>query len=195
MLKRRRREKKKKNEKKSFKDTPVSRELSALVGHHVSVAFERATALKAKPNLHKAVGKWIWTKYINPARNDDLTLSHWVKENTEEETINFADYNKTVDVLEYTDEEYEKYLKADRDWDKDETDYLFDLCRKYDIRWTIIHDRYNWKDKTRTMEDLRDRYYSVNKKILQVRPMTPGGQTDKGQLIALNSYDKGVLFF
>jgi len=39
-------------------DAPVSRELSALVGHHVSVAFERATALKAKPNLHKAVGKW-----------------------------------------------------------------------------------------------------------------------------------------
>ena len=43
-------------------------------------------------------------------------------------------------------------LLADRDWDKDETDYLFDLCRKYDIRWTITHDRYNWKDKTRTME-------------------------------------------
>ncbi|GBB87898.1 hypothetical protein RclHR1_01440013 [Rhizophagus clarus] len=183
--------KEKKIEKKTFKDTPVSRELSALVGHHVSVAFERATALKAKPNLHKTVGKWISTKYINPARNDDLMLSHWVKENTEEEAINFAEYNKTVDVLEYTEEEYEKYLK-DRDWDKDETDYLFDLCRKYDIRWTIIHDRYDWKDKNRTMEDLRDRYYSVNKKILQVRPTTPGSanQTDKGQLIALNSYDK-----
>lgn len=183
--------KERKVERKTFKDTPVSRELSALVGHHVSVAFERATALKAKPNLHKTVGKWISTKFINPARNDDLMLNHWVKENTEEEAINFAEYNKTVEVLEYSEEEYEKYLK-DRDWDKDETDYLFDLCRKYDIRWTVIHDRYEWKDKNRTMEDLRDRYYSVNKKIYQVRPVTPGlaSQTDKGQLIALNSYDK-----
>ncbi|CAG8523086.1 12253_t:CDS:10 [Funneliformis caledonium] len=170
-------------------NTPVSRELSALVGHHVSVAFERATALKAKPNLHKAVGKWTWNKYINPARNDDLMLSHWTKENTEEETISFADFNKKVEIEEYTDEEYEKYLK-DRDWSREETDYLFDLCRKYDIRWTVIHDRYDWKDKDRTMEDLRDRYYSVIKKILQVRPITPGSQTDKGQQIALNSYDK-----
>ncbi|CAI2168858.1 2535_t:CDS:10 [Funneliformis geosporum] len=172
-------------------NTPVSRELSALVGHHVSVAFERATALKAKPNLHKAVGKWTWNKYLNPARNDDLMLSHWTKENTEEETISFADFNKKVEIEEYTDEEYEKYLKGtDRDWSREETDYLFDLCRKYDIRWTVIHDRYYWKDKNRSMEDLRDRYYSVIKKILQVRPITPGSQTDKGQQIALNSYDK-----
>ena len=28
------------------------------------------------------------------------------------ETINFAEYNKKVKVLEYTEEEYEKYLKG-----------------------------------------------------------------------------------
>lgn len=37
---------------------------------------------------------------------------------------------------------------------------------------------------------MKDRYYSACKKILQIRPMTPGNHSDKGTMIALNSYDK-----
>nr|CAG8503448.1 1702_t:CDS:2 [Entrophospora candida] len=69
-----------------------------------------------------------------------------------------------------------KLMDQDQDWSKEETDYLFDMCRKYDLR---------------TIEDLKERYYSVCKKILQIKPSQPGNnQQDKGAIIALNTYDK-----
>ncbi|CAJ0643416.1 6013_t:CDS:2 [Entrophospora sp. SA101] len=65
------------------------------------------------------------------------------------------------------------------------------MCRKYDLRFIIIHDRYDFPNKIRTIEDLKERYYSVCKKILQIRPTQPGNnQQDKGAIIALNTYDK-----
>ncbi|CAJ0824193.1 6479_t:CDS:2 [Entrophospora sp. SA101] len=97
--------------------------------------------------------------------NDGLRLKHWTK------VSNIED--------------------QDRDWSKEETDYLFDMCRKYDLRFIIIHDRYDFPNKIRTIEDLKERYYSVCKKILQIRPTQPGNnQQDKGAIIALNTYDK-----
>ncbi|CAJ0846241.1 12398_t:CDS:2, partial [Entrophospora sp. SA101] len=97
--------------------------------------------------------------------------------------------NNPINVEKYSDEEYNKYL-IDKDWSKEETDYLFDMCKKYDLRFIVIHDRYDFPNKTRTIEDLKDRYYSACKKILQIRPMIPGNPSDKGTMIALNSYDK-----
>ncbi|KAL5983409.1 hypothetical protein ACLOJK_017494 [Asimina triloba] len=52
----------------------------------------------------------------------------------------FAKYNKSVDVLKYTDEEYEKYLTdpnitLQKSWTKEETDQLFDLCQRFDLRF------------------------------------------------------------
>ena len=41
----------------------------------------------------------------------------------------------------------------DKEWTKEETDYLFFLAKDYDTRWYIIHDRYDFPDgKQRTME-------------------------------------------
>ena len=40
----------------------------------------------------------------------------------------------------------------DSDWSKDETDYLFQLCRRFDLRFPVIEDRYSFEDKFRTME-------------------------------------------
>lgn len=33
---------------------------------------------------------------------------------------------------------------ADKDWTKEETDYLFSVVQEYDARWYIIHDRYTY---------------------------------------------------
>lgn len=66
-----------------------------------------------------------------------------------------------VDVLTYTDNEYEQYLQ-DKDWTRTETDVLFDLCRRYELKFLIIHDRWNnilYPD--RSIEDLKERYYTI----------------------------------
>ncbi|XWS36067.1 hypothetical protein CRYUN_Cryun20dG0051900 [Craigia yunnanensis] len=77
---------------------------------------------------------------------------------------------QSVDVIKYTDEEYEKYL-TDPTWTKEETDQLFDLCEQFDLRFIIIADMFL---TFRTVEELKDRYYSVSRAILIVRAPSPG---------------------
>lgn len=42
-------------------------------------------------------------------------------------------------------------------WSKEETDQLFDLCERFDLRFVVIADRF---PSSRTVEELKDRYYS-----------------------------------
>jgi DNA methyltransferase 1-associated protein 1 len=53
-------------------------------------------------------------------------------------------------------------------WTKEETLYLWDLCKQYDLRFIVVHDRYD-SQYDRTLEELKDRYYSVAKRILEHR--------------------------
>ncbi|CAG8547091.1 12039_t:CDS:2, partial [Acaulospora colombiana] len=64
----------------------------------------------------------------------------------------FAEYNKDTEVLEYNEEEYQKFL-TDKEWTKEETDYLFSLCRKYDLRFIVIHDRYEYSERSMEEEE------------------------------------------
>ncbi|MCD7464022.1 hypothetical protein HAX54_051928, partial [Datura stramonium] len=56
---------------------------------------------------------WQWLPFTSSARKDNLQLYHWAElQHGVPPTgdYSFAKYNKSVDVLEYTDEEYEKFL-------------------------------------------------------------------------------------
>lgn len=50
--------------------------------------------------------------------------------------------SKTVQVPVYSEQEYQMYLHDDG-WTKAETDHLFDLCKRFDLRFVVIHDRYD----------------------------------------------------
>lgn len=116
-------------------------------------------------------------------------------------TYYFDQFNVKLDLPSYTNEEYESFLKGsaltfytneDDDWTKEETDYLWSLCADFDLRWIVIADRYEWEGKERTMEDLKDRYYSGVRKLLAGR--TPESLMTATQLEQYNSYkwDKGI---
>ncbi|KAJ1326760.1 DNA methyltransferase 1-associated protein 1 [Microdochium nivale] len=101
---------------------------------------------------------------------------------TDLEDSAFAKYNVRVDVPQYSDELYESALTS-TEWTKEETDYLFDLARDFDLRWSLVWDRYEYTPKqadaaedgentdvtraivpatrARTLEDLKFRYYDV----------------------------------
>lgn len=49
---------------------------------------------------------------------------------------------QTVQVPIYSEQEYQMYLHDDA-WTKAETDHLFDLSRRFDLRFVVIHDRYD----------------------------------------------------
>ena len=109
----------------------------------------------------------------------------------------FARFNKKPRMIKYDDEEYNKAVQPMKsDWDKLETDVLFDLCERFNMRFIVIADRFadelqeridkincvsaakitnaskNGRRrqvkaeskkvaKDRTVDELKDRYYSV----------------------------------
>lgn len=55
-------------------------------------------------------------------------------------------------------------------WTKEETDQLFDLCERFDLRFIVIADRF---PSSRTVEELKERYYSgVSLRLLPVNPLS-----------------------
>uniref|UniRef100_A0A1I7UT01 DNA methyltransferase 1-associated protein 1 n=1 Tax=Caenorhabditis tropicalis TaxID=1561998 RepID=A0A1I7UT01_9PELO len=120
----------------------------------------------------RAVRKFKWVGFANEARDDGLLLHHWVRADKVEsmQPYIFSRFNKVIDVLTYSDEEYDAVLRTSK-WSKEETDYLFDTCRLYDIRWPIVYDRYDCKKFgiNRSVEDLKERFYSVTYEVNLLR--------------------------
>ncbi|KJH46624.1 Myb-like DNA-binding domain protein [Dictyocaulus viviparus] len=149
----------------------MHRELYNLIGNvetKVAGAVVPTEIRKGFRQLNAQLGgrlarKYKWVPFINEARNDSLQLYHWqrVDKLDNPEPYPFAKFNKVINIPDFTDEEYEKYFKLDK-WTLEETRHLFDVCRRFDIRWPIVHDRYDReKYGFRSMEDLKDRFYSI----------------------------------
>ena len=159
---------------------------------------------KVVPKLDRPVDKWVWHSFKNPAREDGVQMSHWMKEKEIDDPYPFARFNKKARVITYTEEEYKKAVQPMiSDWDKLETDVLFDLCQRFNMRFIVIADRFtdelqdrldqlncvqntkapaNAKGrkrdlkaaskrvaKDRTVDELKDRYFSVAAKVLTHR--------------------------
>ena len=64
-------------------------------------------------------------------------------------------------IPSYTDADYLQVLNSET-WSKQETDHLFDLCRRFDLRFIVINDRWDRsRFNDRSIEDLKERYYEV----------------------------------
>ncbi|XP_020884295.1 SWR1-complex protein 4 isoform X1 [Arabidopsis lyrata subsp. lyrata] len=163
-------EKKSRPQKESHrKPDGISREVYALTGGVAPLM--PSIDLKRRPPPDEKVA-WKWLSFTNSARKDDLQLYHWVRVVNDVPPTgdySFAKYNKSVDILKYTDEEYENHL-TDPVWTKEETDQLFEFCQNFDLRFVVIADRF---PVSRTVEELKDRYYSVNRALLRARAQSP----------------------
>lgn len=112
--------------------------------------------MKAKLGMKK-VREWKWMPFVNPARTDGAVFHHWQRVADEGKEYPFSQFNKKVEIPTYEDSDY---IPAEG-WSRQETDHLFDLCRRFDLRFIVICDR--WDRSTfpnRTVEDLKERYYS-----------------------------------
>ena len=45
-------------------------------------------------------------------------------------------------VFRYDEEEWENLIEADPTWSRAETDYLLDMCERFELRFLVIADRY-----------------------------------------------------
>lgn len=152
----------------------VSREVYALTGGLAPlIPSLDVSNLKKRPPSDKEKITWQWLPFTSSARTDNLQLYHWVRVvNGVPPTgdYSFAKYNKSVDIVKYTDEEYEKHL-TDPMWTKEETDRLFDLCERFDLRFIVIADRF---PSSRSVEELKSRYYTVTRALVVARAPSSG---------------------
>mmetsp|Transcript_8824 Transcript_8824/g.18876 ORF Transcript_8824/g.18876 Transcript_8824/m.18876 type:complete len:443 (+) Transcript_8824:44-1372(+) len=167
----------------------MSREAFALLGDsHPIISSQLVSVkkkdMKAKPKPStKGIPTWQYKPFKNSARTDGLELFRWVKgykdlngrmREPEDTEYYFAKFNKKIQLFKYTNEEYEALIRGDSgDWSKEETDYLFDLCERFDLRFTLVADRYEFAGTpagaSRSLEDLKDRYYSIARRLLVAR--------------------------
>lgn len=195
----------------------IHKELQALLGDNapsLAIAHSEAKALlgrqqgesatgfrpKFKRKERKAKG-WRWVGFKSPARSDELVLYHWVPADDQEANRSaddsiarrhdFSIFNTNSGVYSYSNEEYSQHLKDDG-WSKEETDYLIDLCQKYDLRFVVIADRWDWPaspNKHRSMEDLKARYYAICRRLIRSR-ISVEDMESRQQLLQTYSFDK-----
>ncbi|OBT49428.1 hypothetical protein VE00_00418 [Pseudogymnoascus sp. WSF 3629] len=188
----------------------LQREVQSLGGDNpISIVPAVPQFKKRRLVSRKPAAKWELKPFKNSAREDDMTLKHWrrkvevppkqeaqegeggeavggeVKEEVDDSA--FAKFNVQVNIPKYDDEQYEAKLKNE-DWTKEETDYLMQTARGFDLRWPLVWDRYEYQPapppegtestalvpelKPRTLEDLKARYYDVAAKMMSVhRPV------------------------
>ncbi|GAB1316272.1 swr complex subunit [Madurella fahalii] len=195
----------------------LAREVQNLGGDNpIAIVPEVSFFKKRRFASRKPAARWELKAFTNSARGDggSLVLRHW-KRKTEDgpppdpaqdaesrpgedgvdgetkddkpEDSAFAKFNVRVAVPQYNQDQYQSNLQSN-DWTKEETDYLMELAREYDLRWAIIWDRYDFTPKpateegangtstavvpapkARTMEDLKARYYEVAAKMMAVQ--------------------------
>ncbi|KAI9788604.1 MAG: swr complex subunit [Piccolia ochrophora] len=222
--------KQKKVEKK--RESWVTREMASLMGERTP-PIAIGEPVQFKPKINRKANPWERRGFQNPARNDGLVLYHWrmrnrpkpdakpVGEDGPDQVMadgarspeppdshyHYAKFNVKVEITEYNEQEYDGHLRDD-DWSKEETDYLLDLCRSFDLRWVVIADRYEYDParssasaennedatvpiaKQRSMEDMKARYYSVAAKIMALRrPLSTMSQSEYDRYETLTKFD------
>ncbi|KAK3305332.1 uncharacterized protein B0T15DRAFT_531996 [Chaetomium strumarium] len=195
----------------------LAREVQSLGGDNpIAIVPEVPFFKKRRYASRKPAARWELRAFTNSARGDNgsLVLRHWkrktdhgppgeppqepesrpsedgvdteMKEEKPEDSA-FAKFNVRVSVPQYNEDQYQSNLQS-TEWTKEETDYLLELAKEYDLRWPIIWDRYEFvpkppegeeangtstavvtAPKPRTLEDLKARYYEVAAKMMAVQ--------------------------
>lgn len=80
----------------------------------------------------------------------------------------FEKVNYQPEIITYTSEEYDSLLKdLNPGWSKEETDYLWTLLKQYDLWFIVIQDWYSFNSKDRSIEEIKNWYYSCAKALLE----------------------------
>jgi len=121
---------------------------------------------KEKWNVGKKAERWILRPFSSSARSDNAVFNHWAKLRDPVEDYKFAKLNKHVQILAYDDADYSSHLILN-DWTQEETDYLLQMCRRFDCRFIVIYDRWEMV-RPRSVEDLKDRFYFIQRKLIEI---------------------------
>jgi DNA methyltransferase 1-associated protein 1 len=120
-----------------------------------------------KPKIHRP-NRWIQMP-ISSTANRQFLSKHWTKANEKPGDYYFAKYSKKNLSIKYTDQEYRQQFHQGKDnvdnWTKEETDYLVEQCDKFECKFIVIKDRWNFNGPYRSVEDIKARFYFIREKL------------------------------
>ena len=175
------------SDKPTKKKKKMSRELSGLLGHDnvvdIAPPIVPTRKLAGLKGVRKARGsqRWLWSPFSNSARKDGVQFYHWTRADADYIDYPFSRFNRKAEIVKYTDKEYQQmqnikntadssWSDLDKTWTKEITDSLFELIRKYDLRWPIVFDRFcDIYPKQKSVEELKLRYYSIIVRLIALR--------------------------
>lgn len=189
--------------------TGIQRELYNLLGENQPpVIVSSGNKFKNKLKSEAKASPWSNTEF---QVKDSIKLRHWTKGAKElveaEKTESpFAKFDVHLRIPSFSEEEYHAFMKPKEgredneekfeEWDFQEVAYLFDKCRKYDLRWFIIHDRYTYNGG-RSLEDLKEQFYRVCQNFFEFNdptdPLLPSLNFSKSQEEERKKYLKRLL--
>lgn len=76
-------------------------------------------------------------------------------------------------------------MLLDSSWTKEETDRLWNLCERFQLKFIVIQDRFNEGKKgfdVKTVEEIKERYFDIVAKLQSIR----------GSNSSRFIYDKGI---
>lgn len=120
-----------------------------------------------KPKIHRP-SRWIQMPILSSA-NRQFASKHWTKASEKPGDYYFAKYSKKNLCYKYSDQEYRQHFNNGKDnvdnWSKDETDYLMEQCERFECKFIVIKDRWNFRGPFRDVEDIKARYYFIQEKL------------------------------
>eukprot|EP00826_Nyctotherus_ovalis_P055938 TRINITY_DN7483_c0_g3_i4.p1 TRINITY_DN7483_c0_g3~~TRINITY_DN7483_c0_g3_i4.p1 ORF type:complete len:337 (-),score=78.67 TRINITY_DN7483_c0_g3_i4:18-1028(-) len=130
------------------------------------VPFPKRSDSESPPR--SPIAKWVHAPFTVPSRDDGLRLKHWQKEGVR---YPFAKLGRKLEIVRYSEEEYRELIAdINPSWSKEETDLLFQLCENFELRFIVIADRFaQHTEYKRSIEELKDRYFSIAKRLLESR--------------------------
>lgn len=153
----------------------MSREVFGLIGQDTIVsslqpAVPVASVFKNKRNQRN---RWAWAPLFPDtnksafATKNNPELHHWLKADLQNCEYPYFKFNIQIDRVHFTDEEYDSHLSNEK-WTQSESEYLLDLCYKYDLRWPVIYDRYCLQPQRRP-EEIQERFYAMVSAVQSAR--------------------------
>ncbi|CAD8114404.1 unnamed protein product [Paramecium primaurelia] len=141
-------------------NTRIDKEVLILTGGVYPVGL----ITQQKPIIHQ---KWAQEEIL---LNNTLIkrINAWVPEQEKGKLFPGEKFNIEPEIVEFTEND----IVVDENWDYEETKYLFQELRHFNYNFIILYDRYQYQNKNRDIYQLKDRYYSVMREILQKRNQT-----------------------
>jgi len=102
------------------KRTGLAREIASLATSSsqlfptVDVTTPEISKPKPKFQDNSSEGKWVY-KTINSSANPKFLVKHWAKSNESSKDYVFAKYSKMKPLLQYSDQDYQKYFALNSD--------------------------------------------------------------------------------